>query len=158
MAKRRKHPTTGERLDDRFARLASRISDIAGTPWATLMVFALILVWLVLGPVAGFSETWQLWANTVTTLVTVVMVFVIQNTVNRDSEAMHIKLDELLRASKDAENALIGIEHQGKAALDRAREQMEEFATEPDDPRRQHAAHFRPEDGSRASGTAPDRG
>jgi low affinity Fe/Cu permease len=127
----------GERLDEGFAHLASGVADIAGTPWATAAVVAMILVWLVLGPVTGFSETWQLWANTVTTLVTVVMVFVIQNTMNRDSEAMHIKLDELIRATKQAENELIGIEHEGKAALDRAREEMEEFASEPKDPRQQ---------------------
>lgn len=138
-----------ERLDERFAHLASRVADAAGTPWATLAILSLIVIWLILGPFLGFSETWQLWANTVTTLITVVMVFVIQNTMNRDSEAMHIKLDELIRSSRQAQNELIGIEHEGKEALDRAREEMEEFASQPKDPRHQRGT---PGDGSRAHG------
>jgi low affinity Fe/Cu permease len=145
--KRRDRRSLTERLDERFAHLASTVADTAGTPWATLAVVSLIVVWLVLGPAFAFSETWQLWANTVTTLITVVMVFVIQNTMNRDSEAMHIKLDELIRASRQAENELIGIEHEGKAALDRAREEMEEFASEPKDPRQQRGT---PGNGERA--------
>ena len=89
------------------------------------MVFALaggvIVLWLISGPIFGFSDTWQLIINTGTTIVTFLMVFLIQNTQNRDSEAMHIKLDELIRSIEGAHNALLNLEDLGEKELDKIR-------------------------------------
>jgi low affinity Fe/Cu permease len=89
---------------------------------------ALIVVWLVSGPIFGFSDTWQLIINTSTTIVTFLMVFLIQNTQNRDAEAIHLKLDELIRAMKGAHNALLDLEELEEEDLDRIREQYEKLA------------------------------
>src|SRR4051794_20355862 len=86
-------PTAGER----FHRFASRVAAIAGNAWTFLAAVAIILVWLLTGPVFGFSDTWQLIINTGTTIITFLMVFLIQNAQNRDAKAIHLKLDELLR-------------------------------------------------------------
>ncbi len=89
------------------------------------MVFALaggvIVLWLLAGPIFGFSDTWQLIINTGTTIVTFLMVFLIQNTQNRDSEAMHIKIDELIRSIEGAHNALLNLEDLGEKELDKIR-------------------------------------
>jgi len=95
-----------ERLFDSFANAVARI---AGSPAAFLLCVAVVVVWAVAGPFFGFSETWQLVINTGTTIVTFLMVFLIQNTQNRDGVALQTKLDELIRSS-DAENDFIGIE------------------------------------------------
>lgn len=108
-----------------FGKIAERASDFAGSHWAFIVAGSLIVVWAVTGPIFSFSDTWQLIANTFTTLVTFLMVFLIQNTQNRDAEAMHIKLDELIRAVRGAENTMIGIEHKEKSELDRERDRIE---------------------------------
>jgi low affinity Fe/Cu permease len=81
-----------------------------GSPWAFLVAAAIIGVWAITGPLFGFSDTWQLVINTGTTIVTFLMVFLIQNTQNRDAKAIHIKLDELIRAVRAARNEVIDIE------------------------------------------------
>jgi low affinity Fe/Cu permease len=91
----------------RFARASSRW---AGRPMAFGFAAIVILLWLITGPIFHFSDTWQLVINTATTIVTFLMVFLIQNTQNRDSEAVHLKLDELLRSTQGAHNALLEIE------------------------------------------------
>ncbi|MCA9858885.1 MAG: low affinity iron permease family protein [Thermomicrobiales bacterium] len=97
-------------MSDRFATIAKRASAISGH-YATFLVAAgLIVIWAVSGPVFHFSETWQLFINTGTTIVTFLMVFLIQNTQNRDSEALHLKLDELLNAIAAADNTLMEAE------------------------------------------------
>jgi low affinity Fe/Cu permease len=101
-----------------FARKAARA---AGQPVVFALAGAVIVVWLITGPFFGFSDTWQLIVNTGTTIVTFLMVFLIQNTQNRDSEAMHIKLDELIRAIDGAHNALLNLENLGERELDRIR-------------------------------------
>ncbi|MCM2336861.1 MAG: low affinity iron permease family protein [Pseudomonas sp.] len=88
----------------------------------------LIVGWLVLGPLFGFSDTWQLVINTATTIITFLMVFVIQNTQNRDTEAMQIKLDELIRATETANNALLDLEELDERTLDAIRERYEALA------------------------------
>lgn len=95
-----------------FTRFASATSEAAGTHWAFTLAIALIVVWLVTGPVFGWSDTWQLYANTFTTLVTFVMVFLIQNTQNRDAKAIHLKLDELLRAVPGARDEFMEAEEE----------------------------------------------
>ena len=101
-----------------FARKAARA---AGQPVVFTLAAAVILVWLVTGPLFGFSDTWQLIVNTGTTIITFLMVFLIQNTQNRDSEAMHIKMDELIRAIEGAHNALLNLEDLSEQELDKIR-------------------------------------
>ena len=105
-----------------FSKGANRISEVAGSHWAFMVALVLILGWLVTGPLFGFSDTWQLVANTVTTLATTLMVFIIQNTQNRDAKAMHLKLDELLRAVPRARKAFMDVEEEDLAEIAREKE------------------------------------
>ena len=110
-----------------FARKAARA---VGQPIAFALAGGAIVVWLITGPLFGFSDTWQLIINTGTTIVTFLMVFLIQNTQNRDSEAIHIKLDELIRAIEGAHNALLNLEDLGERELDRIRSDYIRLANE----------------------------
>jgi low affinity Fe/Cu permease len=105
-----------------FSRAANRISEITGNHWTFLVAVVLILVWIVSGPLFGFSDTWQLAANTVTTIITTLMVFIIQNTQNRDAKAMQLKLDELLRAVPRARNAFMDVEEEDLAEIAREKD------------------------------------
>jgi low affinity Fe/Cu permease len=100
----------------------------AGRPTAFFLAILAIVVWAILGPIFHFSDTWQLVINTATTIVTFLMVFVIQNTQNRDSEAMQLKLDELIRATKGCHNAVLDIEELSEEELDRLKQGYEELA------------------------------
>ncbi len=107
----------GEKLPQRgvghwFSRFSQRTAGLVGSPWAFVVAVALIVTWLLTGPIFGFSDSWQLIANTVTTLVTTLMVFLIQNTQNRDAKAIHLKLDELLRAVPGARNEFMEAEEE----------------------------------------------
>ncbi len=97
-------------MNNVFRKFAQWTSRITGTPFAFACAFLLILVWGASGPAFGFSDTWQLVINTGTTILTFLMVFLIQNTQNRDSHAIHLKLDELIRSIDAARNQLIDIE------------------------------------------------
>jgi low affinity Fe/Cu permease len=94
-------------MRDSFLRLAARVTNAAGSPYALLLAAAVIVTWLVTGPLFNFSDTWQLVINTATTIVTFLMVFIIQATTNREMKATQIKLDELIRAVHGARNAII---------------------------------------------------
>lgn len=96
-----------------------------GTPWAFVGSVTLLIVWAISGPLFGFSETWQLIINTATTIVTFLMVFLIQNTQNRDSRAFNLKLDELIRSTKKARNALIDLENMTDEELAEIQKQFE---------------------------------
>ena len=113
-----------------FTRLAKATSRWAGRPIAFMLAMGIVLVWLVLGPVFHFSDTWQLVINTGTTIITFLMVFLIQNTQFRDSEAMQVKLDELLRSTRGAHNALLDLEELEDEELDRVQRQYHQIARE----------------------------
>ena len=117
-------------LDARFTRLAAFAARLAGRPSAFLLCCVVVVVWAVTGPLFGFSEAWQLVINTGTTVVTFLMVFLIQNEQNRDTAAIHAKLDELIRSSA-AENAYIGIEHLTERQLDGLLQALERFGAQP---------------------------
>ena len=93
-----------------FRRIARNVSHAIGTPLAFVIAFGVIVAWAVTGPIFGFSNTWQLIINSCTTIVTFLVVFLIQNTQNHDSRALHLKLDELLRAVKNARNSMVDLE------------------------------------------------
>jgi low affinity Fe/Cu permease len=97
-------------VKDAFRVFARRSSVMLGSAWAFAGAVLVIVVWLVTGPTFHFSDTWQLIINTATTVITFLMVFLIQNTQNRDAKAVHLKLDELIRAIKDARNELVDLE------------------------------------------------
>ncbi len=94
-----------------FEKASRTISSFIGSPWAFLFACLTILAWIISGFLFGFSDTWQLVINTGTTIITFLMVFLIQNTQNRDAKAIHLKLDELLRAISEARTTLVDIEH-----------------------------------------------
>ena len=98
-------------MEKLFNRFASATAKITGRPWTFIACLMLVLVWAATGPLFGFSETWQLVINTGTTIITFLMVFLIQSTQNRDAAAMHAKVDELIYAVRKADARFIGIEH-----------------------------------------------
>jgi low affinity Fe/Cu permease len=118
-------PTKSKSWFSRFAKAAARY---AGKPLTFMIVVLIIVVWAIAGPVFGFSDTWQLMINTGTTIITFLMVFLIQNTQNRDSEAMQVKLDELIRVTKGAQNALLDLEELEEEELDVIRDRYEKIA------------------------------
>src|SRR6266568_3590613 len=112
-------------VSDAF-RIFARHSSIAlGSAWAFAGAVLVILVWVLTGPMFHFSDTWQLVINTATTIVTFLMVFLIQNTQNRDAKAVHLKLDELIRALKDARNELVDLENLSDEELKKLEQQFQ---------------------------------
>lgn len=106
-----------------FARFSRQIAAITGRPKTFFLAFVVILVWAVTGPFFGFSDTWQLVINTGTTIVTFLMVFLIQNTQNRDTEALQIKLDEIIRSLRGARNEVLDLEEMDEKQLNAIREE-----------------------------------
>ncbi|MCX7996979.1 MAG: low affinity iron permease family protein [Patescibacteria group bacterium] len=111
-------------MDDLFRSLARWTADVVGRAHAFLIAVLVIVVWAITGPVFEFSDTWQLIINTGTTIITFLMVFLIQNTQNRESKAMHVKLDEIIRSTRNAKNSLMDAEEMTDEQLD---ELMEKF-------------------------------
>jgi len=112
-------------LSKHFSDLATRVAHASGRPLTFILAILTIMAWIVSGPIFGYSDTWQLVINTGTTIVTFLMVFLIQNTQNRDGAPIQTKLDELIRTSA-AKNAFIGIEHLTEEELDKVRRRFEE--------------------------------
>ena len=111
-----------------YAKFAKSAAHFCGRPRVFTLALAVVLTWLATGPLFDYSNTWQLVINTGTTIVTFLMVFLIQNTQNRDTEAMQLKLDELIRATQGAHNALLDLEELEEAALDSFKEKYQALA------------------------------
>lgn len=111
-------------MNEHFRKLANEIAHWVGTPIAFAAAITGIVAWIAFGPMFHFSDTWQLIINTSTTIVTFLMVFLIQNTQNRDARAIHLKLDELIRATKGARDELIDLENLSDKQLDKLHEEF----------------------------------
>jgi low affinity Fe/Cu permease len=112
-------------MKEGFRRFARATADLVGSSWAFLLSIAVVMVWAMLGPRYNYSDTWQLVINTGTTIVTFLMVFLIQNTQNRDAKAIHLKLDELLRGVRGARTGLVHLEDLSEEELTRLGEEFE---------------------------------
>ena len=112
-----------------YSRFAKSAAHFCGRPRVFVLAVGVIAVWILTGPIFGFSDTWQLVINTGTTIVTFLMVFLIQNTQNRDTEAIQVKLDELIRATKGAHNALLDLEELEEETLDAFRTRYQALAS-----------------------------
>jgi len=124
-----------------FAKWAARAT---GRPGAFIGAAAIIVLWALTGPIFDFSDTWQLVINTGTTIITFLMVFLIQNTQNRDTEAMQIKLDELIRAVESAQNTLLDLEEMDEEDLDQIRVEYEDLAKKARDELRRSRSEMSP--------------
>ena len=111
-------------INDRFEKLADRISTAAGRPMSTFVACVIIIVWAATGPFVHFSDTWQLVVNTGTTIITFLMVFLIQSTQNRDTKALQVKLDELIRATNGARREFIGVEKEPEHVMEDRRQRL----------------------------------
>jgi low affinity Fe/Cu permease len=111
-----------------YSSVAKTTARITGRPVVFVGAVLLIVAWVVTGPMFGFSDTWQLVINTATTILTFLMVLLIQNTQNRDTDALHLKLDELIRATHGAHNALLDLEEMEESQLDEFRQRYEALA------------------------------
>lgn len=122
---------------DIFTRFTTKVASILGRPWVFAVAVGVLIIWGVSGPVLGFSDTWQLIINTSTTIITFLMVFIIQNTQNRDSEALHIKLDAIMLELKVSNTKLYDAEHEGEKQLERQRQRLTEEGENGSTPERQ---------------------
>jgi low affinity Fe/Cu permease len=111
-----------------YSSLAKHAARVSGHPGTFSMALCIVAAWAVSGPLFGFSDTWQLVINTGTTIITFLMVFLIQNTQSRDTEAMHLKLDELIRAHRGAHNALLDLEELSEEKLDEFKNKFQAMA------------------------------
>ena len=137
-------------MREAFRKFAESSARAVGSYWSFLAAFAIIVVWAATGPVFQYSDTWQLFINTTTTVVTFWMVFVIQNSANRDAKAIHLKLDELIRAVEGARNAFITLENEPEEVVAEKAEELAQIANvEGDDTEVSVTLHQRsPDDGS----------
>lgn len=113
-----------------FRKLAARTAGWVGSPWAFALAMVAVLIWVISGPYYKYSDTWQLIINTATTVITFLIVFLIQNTQNRDARALHLKLDEVIRAIRSAHNDMINIERLSDAELERLTRHYERLREE----------------------------
>ncbi|MEP6603487.1 MAG: low affinity iron permease family protein [Spartobacteria bacterium] len=121
------------RVQDAFSTFARKTSAVLGSAWSFCIAILIILVWAVTGPTFHFSDTWQLIINTGTTIVTFLMVFLIQNTQNRDAKAVHLKLDELIRALQGARNKLVDLEKMSEDDLKTLEKEFEQVQKKAND-------------------------
>ena len=128
-------------MSELFRKFARKISEVLGRAEVFLGAVVLIVVWAVLGPIYHYSDTWQLVINTATTIVTFLMVFLIQNTQNRDARAIHLKLDELIRAVHGARNRLVDLEHASDAELEKLQKEFAHMHQRLDEERARRQPH-----------------
>src|SRR4051794_396119 len=114
-------------MRDLFHKVAQKTSNVVGSAWAFIGAMIIIIVWAASGPIFHFSDTWQLVINTGTTIITFLMVFLIQNTQNRDAKVIHLKLDELIRVMEKARNHLVDLEDLSEDELDRLQKEFEKL-------------------------------
>src|SRR5437870_4676953 len=127
-------------MNDLFRKFAEKTSQLVGSSWAFIAAALIIVVWAVTGPLFHYSDTWQLVINTGTTIITFLMVFLIQNTQNRDAKAIHLKLDELIKGVKGARTGLVDLENLSDEELGQLQEQFTRLHTKKNkgmDPTRQ---------------------
>jgi len=117
-------------MNELFRKFAHVVSNITGTPWVFIVAVAVVVVWAVSGPMFHFSDTWQLVINTGTTIITFLMVFLIQNTQNRDAKAIHLKLDELIKGVKGARTGLVNLEELSDLELENLHKEFERIHSE----------------------------
>ena len=120
-------------MKNAFRVFAGRTAELAGSPWMFVVMVVLTFVWLAVGPTFHFSDTWQLTMNTAASQVTFLIAFLLQNTQNRDTRALQLKLDELLRAVKDARNQLMDLENAPDDVIKQVKAEFEELKNEADD-------------------------
>jgi low affinity Fe/Cu permease len=143
---------------DRFHRFAAHFATVTGTPWAFLIACLIIVAWAVSGPLFHYSDTWQLVINTGTTIVTFIMVFLIQNTQNRDARAIHLKLDELIKINARARNKLMDLEdwsEQELAELEREFHRLRQRGPRARDNGTRHGGAASSSSSSSSSSTSP---
>ena len=136
-------------MNETFRKFANKTSEAMGTPWAFIAAVLLILGWAVSGPFFGFSEVWQLVINTGTTIITFLMVFLIQNTQNRDAKAIHLKLDELLRGVEGARTGMVDLEDLSDEDLKKLQNEFQRL--------RERSPHLVDDDLDRIEGELHDR-
>jgi low affinity Fe/Cu permease len=117
--------STLHHVKDTFRRFSHKTAEVVGNPYVFIIAVLIIIIWAVSGKYYNYSDTWQLVINTGTTIVTFLMVFLIQNTQNRDAKAIHLKLDELLRGVKGARTDLVNLENFSEEELDRLQKEFE---------------------------------
>ena len=117
-------------MNELFRKFAQVVSNIVGTPWVFILAVTVVAIWAISGPMFHFSDTWQLVINTGTTIITFLMVFLIQNTQNRDAKAIHLKLDELLRGVKGARTGLVNLEELSDRELEKLHKEFERIHSE----------------------------
>jgi len=111
-------------MNELFRKFAQKTAQVVGTSWVFILAVLIILVWAITGPMFRYSDTWQLVINTGTTIITFLMVFLIQNTQNRDAKAIHLKLDELIKGVKGARTGFVNLEDLSDEELDRLRQEF----------------------------------
>lgn len=116
-------------MNEFFRKFSQKTSQLVGTTWAFLIAVLVVVVWALTGPMFNYSDTWQLVINTSTTIVTFLMVFLIQNSQNRDTRALHIKLDEIIRVQTEARNSLLNLEDMTDEDLDRLQQEFNNLHT-----------------------------
>jgi low affinity Fe/Cu permease len=120
-------------MNDLFRKFAATASHAVGSPWAFILAVMIVIVWATSGPLFNYSDTWQLVINTGTTIITFLMVFLIQNTQNRDAKAIHLKLDEIIKATKGARNSMIDLDNLSDEQLKQLEESYKRICADDDD-------------------------
>ncbi len=120
-------------MNELFRKFASRTSQLVGSSWSFIVAVLIVVVWAATGPLFHYSDTWQLVINTGTTIITFLMVFLIQNTQNRDAKAIHLKLDEMIKATKGARNSLIDLDELSDDQLKQLEESYKRICKEDGD-------------------------